>query len=267
MTFEHGSSQKDGSGQGVEHLPDTVAAWISNQVRAGTLLPGDRLPSERQLCERFSVSRAVVREALSQLRSDGVVATRQGVGAFVTSHQPFRIDDVPLEEKESLAQVFELLFAIEVAATRIAATRRTAADLKAIRRALIGMEFAIADDRPGADEDYGFHLAIVEATHNRHFMALTANIEPAVHGMVTRARANTAARHPERVVQVQAEHRAIYEAIEAKDPDAAGAAAERHLRNAAMRIGVRVGAGASVRPRSKARAPGGTAAGPKRGAR
>src|SRR5687767_930743 len=67
----------------VEALPLRVASQISREIAAGELNPGTRLPTEQQLAEKFGVSRNVVREAIAQLRADGMVEARQGVGAFV----------------------------------------------------------------------------------------------------------------------------------------------------------------------------------------
>jgi len=121
--------------EGARPLPDEIAASINAQVQRGELLPGDRLPSERKLCELHGVSRSVVREALSQLKSDGIIETRRGSGAYVLERdqrQSFRMQDVAIDERDSLALVMELIVTVEVAATRLAAQRRTPEDLKMI---------------------------------------------------------------------------------------------------------------------------------------
>ena len=62
------------------HLPDEIAQELGRLIQSKQLLAGDRLPSERDLCEQFSVSRPVIREALSRLKSEGLIAIRRGVG-------------------------------------------------------------------------------------------------------------------------------------------------------------------------------------------
>jgi len=221
------------------HLPDEIAAAINGQVQRGELQPGDRLPSERELCERFGVSRSVVREALSQLKSDGIIEARRGSGAYVLERdqrQSFRMQDVAIDERDSLELVMELIVTVEVAATRLAAMRRSADDLKMIRRALIGMEYEIANDRLGDEQDFAFHQAIVEATHNPHFVALSSHLEQGARRVIRQARTNTKVRHVEMIEAVQEEHQAIFDAIKAGDPDAAALAAETHLKNAAQRL-------------------------------
>ncbi|NUA26413.1 FadR/GntR family transcriptional regulator [Cupriavidus basilensis] len=222
-----------------KHLPDEIARRLIQAIQAGEFAVGDRLPSERLLCEQFSVSRAVVREALSQLKSEGLVAPKAGSGVFVTERsqrQAFRMQDVAIDEKDSLAMVMELLVTIEVAATRFAAMRRTPEDLKRIRRALIGMEYEIANDRLGDEEDFAFHQAIVEATHNPHFQALSEHLEHGARRVIRQARSNTKSHHADMVEAVQEEHKTIYDAIAAGDPERAAQAAETHLRNAAKRL-------------------------------
>lgn len=221
------------------HLPDEIAANINAQIQRGELQPGNRLPTERELCELFGVSRSVVREALSQLKADGIIETKRGSGAYVLERdqrQSFRMQDVAIDERDSLAMVMELILTVEVAATRLAAMRRTPEDLKMIRRALIGMEYEIANDRLGDEQDFAFHQAIVDATHNPHFIALSSHLEQGARRVIRQARTNTKVRHVSMIEAVQEEHQAIFDAIKAGNPEAAALAAETHLKNAAQRL-------------------------------
>jgi DNA-binding FadR family transcriptional regulator len=222
-------------------LPAEVAIRLSEAIQAGEFAVGDRLPSERLLGEQYAVSRAVVREALSQLKSEGLVISRAGSGVFVTERnqrQAYRMQYVAIDEKESLELVMELLITIEVAATRFAAMRRTPEDLKSIRRALVSMEYAIINDRLGDDEDFSFHQAIVDATHNPHFQALSEHLEHSVRRLIRQARNNTKSRHADHVAAVQEEHEAIFAAISAGDPHQAATLAEKHLINSAKRLNI-----------------------------
>jgi len=221
------------------HLPDEIAQDLGMKISTGALVVGDRLPSERDLCTQYKVSRAVVREALSQLKSDGLVAARAGSGVYVTRRDAtnaFRFQTFSVSDLGQLEEAMELLVTIEVAATRIAAKRRTPEDLKKIKRALIGMEYAIASDRLGDEEDYQFHQAIVEATHNQHFVSLCQHLESSARNIIRQARSNTKANHAELMEAVQEEHEAIYSALEAGNEAEAAQAAERHLVNAAKRL-------------------------------
>ena len=226
-------------GKAAQPLTTPITAWLKLQIEQQQLRPGDKLPSEKQLCEQFSVSRSVVREAVSQLKSEGLVSSQQGRGVFVNERgkrQSFRLDPTQLSDEEDLAYVLELLITIEVAATRLAAIRRTPEDLKRIKRALIGMEYAIAHDELGDAEDYLFHQSIVDAAQNPHFIALSEYLEQHIRRLIRKARSNTAQYHQDLVECVQQEHQAIFRAVEAGDADAAANAAESHLRNAAERL-------------------------------
>ncbi|MCX8999373.1 FadR family transcriptional regulator [Rhizobiaceae bacterium BDR2-2] len=223
------------------HLPEEIARQLEKRILAGEFPVGAKLPSERELSAEYAVSRPVVREALSQLKLDGLIEARAGSGVYVidkSGMKAFRVQPVVIEEAKSLEHLLELLVAIEVAATRIAALNRTPEDLKKIRRALIGMEYAIASDRLGDDEDYAFHHAIVAATHNPHFIALCKHLEFGARHVIRRARANTRANLTGLMDAVQGEHKEIFDALEKGDAEEAGAAAERHLRNASERMKV-----------------------------
>lgn len=229
------------AGRATGHLPEEIARQIEKRILDGEFSVGSKLPSERELSVEYGVSRPVVREALSQLKLDGPVEARAGSGVFVideSNQKAFRIQPLVVEEAQSLEQLMELLVAIEVAATRIAAVNRTPEDLKQIKRALIGLEYAIISDKLGDEEDYAFHDAIVIATHNPHFIALCKHLEYGARHVIRQARTNTRSNLKDMLDAVQDEHKAIYEAIELGDPEQAGIAAERHLRNATQRMKV-----------------------------
>lgn len=220
-------------------LPDEIAQDLAEKIATGELAIGDRLASQRDLCLQYSVSRAVVREALSQLKSKGLVAVRAGSGAYVTqqdSTNAFRFQRFSVSNRVSLEEAMELLIPIEVAATRIAARRRNADDLKKIKRALIRMEYAVVSDQLGVEEDYLFHRSIVEATHNQHFISLCQHLEASAKNIIRQARTNTKANHANLLEAVQEEHKKIYQALEKGNEVEAALAAKRHIVNAAARI-------------------------------
>ena len=110
-----------------------------------------------------------------------------------------------------------------------------------MKQALVGMEYALVNDKLGDEEDYQFHLAIVQATHNPHLVALNDYLEANVRRVIRSARNNTARMYTERMAAVQSEHQAIFAAIEAgilMPPD------ERRNSICAMR---RIGCGCSRR--------------------
>src|SRR5215210_4601587 len=106
-----------------ERLSDKVARQLAEAIDRGELKPGERLPRERELTDSFSVSRMVVREALSQLKSEGLIEARQGLGAFVAvdpQRDSFRLRS-PGDNGHDLQQIFELRVIVESAAAEMAA--------------------------------------------------------------------------------------------------------------------------------------------------
>src|SRR5262245_66662106 len=109
-------------------LSEQVVRAVADSIDGGEFRPGSRLPTDRELCARFAVSRAVVREAVARLRADGYIETRQGAGAFVVARPgrlSFRLAGVVPSGREDLGHVMELRLAVEVAAAEFAAGRRT----------------------------------------------------------------------------------------------------------------------------------------------
>lgn len=219
-------------------MPDEIAKRLRSEIRRGTLKPGDRLPTEQQLCQIFGVSRPVVREAISRLKYGGVLKSFQGRGVFVSEsgeESSFHLEDPDLDDQKELEHILELLVSVEVAATGMAAARRSKPQLQAIKSALDAMANAVERGRTGVDEDLRFHSEIVKATENPFFIGFIGFLENRVRNLIRAARTNTA-RFEGLAYEVQKEHVAIYEAIAAGDPEAAKTAAESHLRNAAARL-------------------------------
>lgn len=218
-------------------LAEKLADRMRQEIAAGAHTAGDRLPTEREMAESYGVSRAVVREAMGRLKQDGIVVTRQGSGAFVAdaSAPTLRLHVVP-SDAEDLRAVVELLSAVRAAASAHAATRRTPAQLAAITRWYKAISRAISDGQPGEEEDIAFHRSIIDAAGNPLFPQILDFLDARMRHFVRTARTNS--RHRGLTEQVQAEHLVMLEAIAARDPDAARAAAEQHLANALKRLGL-----------------------------
>ncbi|MBL8446323.1 MAG: FadR family transcriptional regulator, partial [Zoogloeaceae bacterium] len=153
-------------------LAEVVARQLETWVRQGGLAAGAQLPSEKELVGRFGVSRAVIREAVSRLKADGWIESRQGAGAFVTPQGrrgSFRLVPGGSPGAATLGDIFELRSLVEAGAAELAAQRRQPADLAQLAEALARMEAALVDadgaaDGPSADD--AFHVAIAAATGN-----------------------------------------------------------------------------------------------------
>ena len=217
-------------------LADSVAERVRNDIASGIYKVGDKLPTERDFSEKYGVSRPIVREALGTLKRDGLVQTRQGLGAFViqTSEAAFRFRGLELDDAEDIQNVIELLMAVEAAATAHAAERRTQKQLTLIEQQLHAMESAIARGESGVEEDIAFHQAIIKASDNHYFHDMTTFLDGRVRNFIRKARAST--ERQSLLSMVMEEHVAIFDAIANSDPLEARKAAENHLRGAASRL-------------------------------
>src|SRR5258705_4128407 len=105
---------------------------LAEQIKSGRLAAGARLPTEEELTRAAKVSRTVVREAVAAMRAEGLVVTRQGVGAFVSAapqQAPFRIDTERLHNLEEILYVMELRLCVEIESAGLAAERATRAQV------------------------------------------------------------------------------------------------------------------------------------------
>jgi DNA-binding FadR family transcriptional regulator len=206
---------------------------LADEIKSGRLAPGARLPTEQALTRAARVSRTVVREAVAALRAEGLVVTRQGVGAFVApepQRAPFRIEPERMQSLDDILSVMELRLGVEIESAGLAAERGSRADIKAIESALEGIERAAAEGRSAVDEDLGFHRAIAQATGNPEFARFLQFIG---RHLIPR---RTVSGLPERMggeraylALIQEEHRRIYRAIESRDARGAREAMRRHL--------------------------------------
>ncbi|HET7792311.1 MAG TPA: FadR/GntR family transcriptional regulator [Rhizobacter sp.] len=220
-----------------ERLSDQLAARLAAQIEAGELAPGDRLPTEQQLASMHGVSRTVVREAVHQLKSRKLLVSRQGSGVYVAPpplNRALRFDDGVLGSLASVVQVREVRRALDGEIAALAAERATRAQVAALRRSLRAMEAAPGD---GVAEDLDFHRTLAEATGNPQFIRLLEFLEQYLHEAMRVTRAHEAER-TDFTSQVEAEHRAIFEAVAARDPQAARRAAVRHMLRGDQRLSV-----------------------------
>lgn len=219
-------------------LADRVTAVLLEKIKGGEFPVGTRLPTEQVISERLGVSRTVVREAISRLKSDGLVEVRQGSGTMVRAPNrttAFRMEIDPKDTVDAVIRVNELRRGIEAEAAALAAQRRTRAQLADIKRALAAIDTATKGKQDGVDEDLAFHKAVSRATGNPLYPSLLEFISQFIHAAIRLTRTNES-RREDFSTQVRSEHRAIYDAISAQDPEAARRAALTHIDNAGKRI-------------------------------
>jgi len=221
-----------------QRLSDRLAALIEVQIDRGALSPGDRLPTEQQLAAAHGVSRTVVREAVHQLRSQGLLRSRQGSGVFVTeppAHRGVVFDPKLLESMDAVVQMVEVRRVIEGEMAALAAQRATRAQCTKLKRALVAIDEATGRGELGVEQDLGFHRAIGEATGNPQFVRLLGIIEAYVRDAMTVTKGHESKR-ADFMAQVRREHRAIVDAIDVGNSKAARAAAIEHHLNGERRL-------------------------------
>lgn len=212
---------------------------MTADITSGKLAPGEQLPTEQELIAASGVSRTVVREAVAALRAEGLVVTRQGVGAFVAdkTRRPFRID---LDERRTLhemLQVMELRTGIEIEAAGLAAERRSAADKKKMEAAFDAIQAAIKRGESGVDEDFAFHGSIAAAAANPQFLRFLEYLGRVIipRQSLSVAATRSPATQKAYLEKIQKEHRDILDAIRAGDVSQARAAMRRHMLNSRSR--------------------------------
>lgn len=218
-------------------LSDQLYGQILEQIVAGALREGDRLPSEHALSASFGVSRPVVREALRRLQDDGLIEARRGVGSFVRRRPPDKLIHVaPADSVASLMRVMEARMTLENATARMAALRADPSDISRIEAALLALDGAMKERRTASDADFAFHLAIAHASHNDVYVAMLLTVRETMRRAIDVAQSITRGGTDGRIDRVLDEHRRIYEAITARDADAAGLTMSYHLLQARHRV-------------------------------
>jgi GntR family transcriptional repressor for pyruvate dehydrogenase complex len=204
-----------------EQVADQITTWITENG----LQPGDRLPPERELAQRLGVSRATLSQALVALEVIGVVVVRHGDGTVLTE----RARTAPVIEAirahaDRLPEIIEARDALESKLAALAATRRTDADLEAIRGALDAMERDIEHGGRGVEGDEAFHGAVTAAARSE----LLAQMMIAIHDLIRETRLESLSQ-PGRPRESLAGHRKVAEAIADGDPLAAARAMHDHV--------------------------------------
>jgi len=221
-----------------QRLSDQLAAVLAARVADRSLSPGDRLPTEQQLAATHGVSRTVVREAVHQLKSRGLLRSRQGSGVFVAdaaAHQPLSFDPTVLDSMAAVVQVVEVRRALEGEIAALAAQRVTPGQVAVLRRSLKTLDAAVAAGGDGVAEDLALHRAIAQATGNPQFQRLLGFLEQYLREAMRVTRGNEA-RRDDFAEAVRHEHHALVDAIATGDAAAARRAAVRHMQRAADRL-------------------------------
>jgi len=211
-------------------LTHALIERLTSEITSGKLPTGARLPTEQELIAATGVSRTVVREAVAALRAEGLVTTRQGVGAFVTDSRPFRINGGELGSLREVIEIMELRTGIEIEAAGLAAERATPGHLAQIAEAYRAIDQAIRRDESAVDQDFALHCRIAEATDNPQFVRFLDYLGRFIIPRQTvRMTAGSPSQRQAYLHRIQKEHNEIVQAIRAHAVGAARAAMRRHL--------------------------------------
>jgi GntR family transcriptional regulator, transcriptional repressor for pyruvate dehydrogenase complex len=207
---------------------EVVTERIRRAIHIGSYLPGDKLPPERTLAQQLGVSRTTVREAIRVLEGEGYVVSRRGAsGGIIVLDQAEneeRIRPLLAEKLPEIEEIFDYRIAVEGAAARLAAARRTEEDLALLRQAYDAMQAGRETLRFRA-ADNAFHLAIADAARNRLMRQAIEDARVATWVPIDRLISRV-------FMSANRHHKQILDAISDRDADAAQKAVVDHLETA-----------------------------------
>ncbi|OSP55914.1 FadR/GntR family transcriptional regulator [Pseudoruegeria sp. SK021] len=218
-------------------LASTVYDQLREIITDSNLVVNRRLPSEARLAELCGASRPVVRQALAQLRNDGMIVSRKGSGSYVTQPPVTGVSTLaPVSSIADVQRCFEFRIGIEPAAAALAARQWTPADIDRIDTALATLEMSILAGKLGTTEDADLHDAIARATHNPYHIGVQAQMRPHVSTGMNITRALTLEHSLMWLQLVQDEHVAVVRAIRNRDDHSAFKLMDAHIRAAQNRM-------------------------------
>ncbi len=207
---------------------EDVARQIQRLIADGALTPGDRLPPERELAERFGVSRGSVRDAIRTLEMVGLLAARQGEGTVVADASPEAVAaplaSVLVRKRELIADLLDVRKILEPALAARAARRATEEEIARLEDVLRRQRAKMMRGESTIEEDSEFHSVVAHAARNGVILKVLDVLMDLLRE--TRARSLQV---EGRLQRSFAGHRRVLEAIRRRDPDAAERAVRRHL--------------------------------------
>jgi DNA-binding FadR family transcriptional regulator len=215
----------------VNRVSQVIVDQIKTLIREGKLSTGDRLPSERDLCQRFNVSRVTVREALRVLEANGLIDIRVGArgGAFLATPTKEglgeRLADLMVLSPLTPAQVTEARTVIEVGILPLVVERATEADIAELRRMIEEGREALAQGTYTMSLSAAFHVGVATCAHNPAIETLVQSF----HGPMLLSLRQAQIVAPAMGRRGTDEHAALVDAIEARDVEAAIKVMTTHL--------------------------------------
>jgi len=206
-----------------------IISKIRDFIVYKNLEPGDKLPSERMLSEKFEVSRSNIREAIQKLEYYGLLKSRPQSGTFIAQIGPVAmkgmLNDILRLEEPDFKSLVETRILLELKTSRLAALRRTDDDLKQMKEALDAYSAKVLNGEDAVQEDLLFHLSIAKASGNSTMNTFMLIITP---GILTNFEKYHVCDEDQAFKGIQ-EHTDIYEAIKKQDPKLAKEKMKKHF--------------------------------------
>ncbi|MFS4448459.1 FadR/GntR family transcriptional regulator [Maribacter sp. 2307UL18-2] len=204
-----------------QEIQNGIISKIRDLINYKNLEPGDKLPSERMLSEKFEVSRTNVREAIQKLEFYGLLKSKPQSGTFIADIGQVAmngmIEDILRLEDPDFKSLVETRILLELKTVRLAATRRTEQDLTNMKEALDAYSVKVENGMDAVQEDLLFHLAIAKASGNSTMNTFMLIITPEI---ITKFEEYHVCDKGMAFKGIQ-EHQDIFEAIKNQDPQLA----------------------------------------------
>ncbi|MCY3825317.1 MAG: FadR/GntR family transcriptional regulator [Nitrospinae bacterium] len=208
---------------------EAIVAQLTSLILEGEIKPGEKLPSERELCEQFGVGRNSVREATRSLESARLVETRQGEGTFVTAHPESMVqvisEKVSSDAESGIHHLFEARLVLEPQIAALAAERATGVEIEELEGTLRRQHNAVEGGGLGLEEDTQFHLGLAEAAKNQFLHHLLSSLLNSMSEM----RERSLGRDESARFRSWEAHQEILDAVSNKDQNKAVAGMISHL--------------------------------------
>ncbi|KJD33739.1 GntR family transcriptional regulator [Tamlana sedimentorum] len=216
-------------GGGSNNLQNGIILNLRELINYKNLEPGDKLPSERMLAEKFGVSRSNVRDAIQTLELYGILETVPQSGTFIANignvAMNGMIDEIIELEEQDFKSLVETRILLELKTVKLASLRRTEEDLKNIKYALDAYEEKARLGEDAVQEDLLFHLAIAKASGNSTINTFMLTITP---GIIMNFEKFHVCDKRKSIIGIN-EHKEIYEAIKSQNPTVAKEKMKKHF--------------------------------------
>jgi len=220
-------------------LSDEIVEQIIGLISRGVLKPGERLPSEKELCLRFGVGRTTIREALRSMAVMGILDGRVGEGTFVSGDSRKYLEKALqwglLIDRKSVNDLVETRLMLESQTAYAAAARATEENLQEIEETLEGMQKSL--DRPAEylEHDLRFHLAIARATQNQILYNLLSMTRGYLQTWISESLSKPSTRKMRaRAESSVREHQKILQALRKRKPEEARQAMTEHILSSSL---------------------------------